>query len=375
MNGCAITKEIETSTVIEDRSIDPRRSTRLKSVPAERDTQGIRNLDSTCYGICVLYTLVSLMKLYPELAKTKVLQKLKDMELRGKDNITAELSRSITEDIIRIISRTANTKEDKAGRRILEDKQQDSLEFLINLMSEDTETNEQGPILEQVFRFELINPKQCLCPRSEMVRNEGPNVNGSCRNFMYVGVTGREKGVTISSLIKYFLKDNSELDPISGGYQLELCERCQDPNPLGLRFKSAPKVLTVAIDRLDDGKAGRSTHYMKVDSYILMETEVRNLIYQIRSIICHKGNHLNGHYVTYTRDEENWWLYDDDKATHILNIGDQVCGKDVAMCYYIPTDHDSMPSENILIGVQRVLQVPNTRNQQSDSTRKRSKLR
>ena len=71
LNGCAITKEIETSTVIEDRSIDPRRSTRLRSVPAERDTQGIRNLDSTCYGICVLYTLVSLMKLYPELLTSK----------------------------------------------------------------------------------------------------------------------------------------------------------------------------------------------------------------------------------------------------------------------------------------------------------------
>ena len=55
-------------------------------------------------------------------------------------------------------------------------------------------------------------------------------------------------------------------------------------------------------------------------------------------------------------------------------IGDQICGRDAAMCYYIPTDHVSLPSENILIGAQMVLKVPNTRSQKSSSTNKRSKL-
>ena len=59
----AITDEEElTRTVIEDRGIINRRSPRVIPLPRVEDTPGIQNLDSTCYGICVLHILVFLMK-------------------------------------------------------------------------------------------------------------------------------------------------------------------------------------------------------------------------------------------------------------------------------------------------------------------------
>ena len=36
-----------------------------------------------------------------------------------------------------------------------------------------------------------------------------------------------------------------------------------------------------------------------------------------------------------------------------IYIRDKVGGKEVAVCFYVPTSHDSMPSDNILIGIVR----------------------
>ena len=187
-------------------------------------------------------------------------------------------------------------------------------------------------------------------------------------------------GIEIVTLIESFL---NELSQGSGGHRSDTCEGCQKSVSKVRRwnrFKSAPKVLVVAINRSSYKRpSGKLTQWVKVNSYIQVDTETRNVVYQIMSIICHQGTKSCGHYVAYIRNQEQWWLYDDSEVTRVANISGKVSGKDVAMCFYVPTSHDSMPSDNILIGTNKATNVPYTRNQRlitqgAGSSNKRPRL-
>ena len=184
--------------------------------------------------------------------------------------------------------------------------------------------------------------------------------------------------IEIVTLIESFLNGLSQG---SGVHRSDTCERCQKSISevrRWTRFKSAPKVLVVAINRVSYKRSSvKLTQCVKVNSYIQVETETRNMVYQIMAIICHQGTKNCGHYVAYIHNQEQWWLYDDSDVTGVRNIEEKVCGKEVAMCFYVPTSHDRMPSDNILIGTDNATNVPYTRGQRSsihDGANKRPKL-
>ena len=89
-----------------------------------------------------------------------------------------------------------------------------------------------------------------------------------------------------------------------------------------------------------------------------MQLQTRNGVnvnYQIASIICHEGKSSGeGHYVTYIRNDGNWWLYNDAISTSILDIERAVDCCEVVLCFYVQVDKVKDELTESLIGeIQR----------------------
>lgn len=58
-----------------------------------------------------------------------------------------------------------------------------------------------------------------------------------------------------------------------------------------------------------------------------------NCIYELSSVVVHKGKADSGHYVSYTRDRDEWFLFDDSKV--VLSNTAEVLGAEAYMLFYI----------------------------------------
>ena len=62
----------------------------------------------------------------------------------------------------------------------------------------------------------------------------------------------------------------------------------------------------------------RTRTRMKIDDFVRFPVTYRvspDIIYNLRSIVVHRGRANGGHYVAYTRDEAHGWLRYDDART------------------------------------------------------------
>ncbi|EKM58343.1 uncharacterized protein PHACADRAFT_140190 [Phanerochaete carnosa HHB-10118-sp] len=63
--------------------------------------------------------------------------------------------------------------------------------------------------------------------------------------------------------------------------------------------------------------------------------------YDLFSVVCHEGSIDNGHYTCYTRHQDEWYRYDDDKVTH-STLG-ACLNSQVYMCFYVKRHLDYKP--------------------------------
>ncbi|KAI0091235.1 cysteine proteinase [Irpex rosettiformis] len=63
--------------------------------------------------------------------------------------------------------------------------------------------------------------------------------------------------------------------------------------------------------------------------------------YDLFSVVCHEGSIDNGHYTCFTRHQDEWYRYDDDKVTH-STLGDCLASQ-AYMCFYVKRHLDYKP--------------------------------
>ncbi len=141
--------KVEISDPLQGRETRVRKSTRRTTPELLAPTPGLRNRNSTCYGICVLHMLVYLMQLNKSLEKNYILKKLIHLRLEETDQIEDSTSLSITNDIIalmvkRLDPQSVTFDRSKKVRKGLKTYQQSSQEFLMFLIAEDCEKQQQG---------------------------------------------------------------------------------------------------------------------------------------------------------------------------------------------------------------------------------------
>lgn len=61
-------------------------------------------------------------------------------------------------------------------------------------------------------------------------------------------------------------------------------------------------------------------------------------VYELSSVIVHKGKMDNGHYVSYSREGDEWFLFDDSKV--VLVEEREVLGAEAYMLFYVIRDID-----------------------------------
>lgn len=63
--------------------------------------------------------------------------------------------------------------------------------------------------------------------------------------------------------------------------------------------------------------------------------------YDLFAVVCHEGSIDNGHYICYTRHQDEWYRYDDDKVTH-STLG-ACLNSQAYMCFYVKRHLDYKP--------------------------------
>ena len=136
-------------------------------------------------------------------------------------------------------------------------------------------------------------------------------------------------------------------------------------------FNTAPKVFWINFDRSKYNyvtrKGTRSQHRVRVDSHITLTIRENVINYRIGCIICHSTRRYeNGHYVAYVRNQEEWYLYDDESRTLVKNLAEEVDGREVVMCFFIPAESVDI---RVLTGSDK---IPGPQHHSSQGKRKRS---
>jgi len=388
--------EVEHTVIVDPGCGDQvRRSRRKTNSVVQADTPGLVNCKETCYGICVLHTFAYLMKLYPILREHRILEKLSFMQVDGRDKISREVSRGITDDIVNLMmDKGSAMKIDKRGKKSLKQSVQDSSEFLSRLVDD---IEERDMNLEQPFHFELVRHRlsRCPCEHAQIAKPDGRNTKFRSLQVT-LGILPQSEVIDVARLIQYGLNIGSDPEVRTYEEGSKRCSKCiedETPNPdnseglcrhnfnpcLGCgkqiletqswdQFKTVPKVLIIPINRLvydtETQTTSRLQHCVQVNSHIQLQNENDVVTYQIVSIICHKERGQdNGHYKTYIRSEGQWRLFNDSEVTDVPEIATTVCGRDVAMCYYVPTDSRVEILEKSRIGTNERMIEPRTRSE------------
>jgi ubiquitin C-terminal hydrolase len=370
-------------------------------------TQGLRNRQSTCYGICVIHMLVYLMQLYISLEGNYMLKKLRHLKLNEEDQIEDSTSLSITEDVVALMIKKLDIRHvrcnQKTGeRQSLKTQQQSSQEFLLFLIEEDCEDQEalaHTPTLHDLLSFEVVYRRQYECGECRTVRIDDNSSLIELQMLIGLGHWDEDTVVDFELAMKWYVEKSKEDRSIakesercdlcktyhivnpncsSGG----LCEHRYDPcrgcgkhllsSESSRVLKTAPKVLWINYDRSTSEGTGRHQHCIEVDSNIRLDTDVGAQLYQIGGIICHQSESSeNGHYVTYTRHKGVWRLHDDSKVRLIKDedIVTEVKSREVVMCFYIQDGSDKS-CEMVRIGSDELL----TGSKVSTRSKKRAKL-
>jgi len=381
--------EVEHTVIVDPGCGDQvRRSKRKTDSVVQKDTPGLVNRNQTCYGICVLHTFAYLTQFFPVLREHYILQQLSFMKCNGQDKVSHILSQSITDYIKSLMTEKATG----TNWRINQKKAQDSSEFLVYLL-EDIDCN-SALIWARPFAFETVCTRLYECDRNKggcgHLQSAPIENMSTLYNFMplleLATMEPDDDEIDVSMLIKRELRSRED---ITLSDHLRKCSECVETNSINpanslicihnynpcevcrkqfetqqreQRFKIAPKLLIVSISRNEvNTRKGRLQHCVKINSHVTLNMiEGNEETYQIVAITCHEGSGQgDGHYITYIRSEGQWRLFNDSEVTDVPDIDTTVCGRDVAMCYYVPTDSRVEILENSMIGTNERRIEPN----------------
>lgn len=63
-----------------------------------------------------------------------------------------------------------------------------------------------------------------------------------------------------------------------------------------------------------------------------INTPANSLTYELSSVIVHKGNIDSGHYISYSREGNDWFMFDDSKV--VLVPESEVLGAEAYLLFY-----------------------------------------
>ena len=166
-------------------------------------------------------------------------------------------------------------------------------------------------------------------------------------------------------------------DEVKQAHLGKVCSTCQQQL---VYLDAGPEVLIVDVPRSEFKNANTTVKLhtsVKVNSHLVVPVQNGIRRYQIVAVTCHEGQSVsNGHYVSYIRIGETWWLFNDSQVTEIEDIGTSVNSQEVSMCYYVPVENVHVsPLPEVRIGA---VPVRGTRNRNvvepEGSSSKRPKL-
>jgi ubiquitin C-terminal hydrolase len=110
----------------------------------------------------------------------------------------------------------------------------------------------------------------------------------------------------------------------------EYCMNCTKSDIVVMRQSfNSPSILVIHLYRY-------TRQQVKLEHSVRPDLEIRlgDCKYMLYGICCHIGNLEAGHFFSYVRIQENWYLCNDTEIIPLRNIMTQVSGKDTYMCFY-----------------------------------------
>ena len=270
---------------------------------------GIRNYGSTCYMNCILQAFLTVPECWKQYEKYRLhapvlvdsflhtLRKLHE-EAIGKSSQPLSIPT-----LLNALGVVLKLKDAKAKWNT----QQDVMEMMAYIVQE-TEKS-LGP-------WARISP---MCRKESTCLSCGSKtVDEVLDNHLILNLKE-----TISQSLLAFLEEE---------FQNKSCPECQDQKPVSQRilFAGAPCTLFIQINRwkLESAGTGKST---LVKDMSCLDLENQNITIpvqdgastmkttmELRAVICHKGDTKSGHYFTYAKHGNDWYMLNDTQVLKLL---------------------------------------------------------
>ncbi len=97
-----------------------------------------------------------------------------------------------------------------------------------------------------------------------------------------------------------------------------LCEKCNSMKKIKKEFEILPKYLFFIISKFNENMKKSSNNFEEIEttlnlsSYIKKNSNIKNTFYNLKCIINHYGNTLNGHYNITIKENDNYIIIDDE---------------------------------------------------------------
>ncbi len=97
-----------------------------------------------------------------------------------------------------------------------------------------------------------------------------------------------------------------------------LCEKCNSMKKIKKKFEILPKYLFFVISKFDENMKKSSNTFEEIEtalnlsSFIKNNSSIKNTTYNLKGVINHYGNTLNGHYNIIIKENDNYIIIDDE---------------------------------------------------------------
>lgn len=173
----------------------------------------------------------------------------------------------------------------------------------------DSYFNSSKSIISSLFYGQYVNYITC----------EGcENVSHTFDPFIDINIYCNKPDKTIKKLIK---------DRFARNYIYKPCEECNGNTESDTEHEiisyiyKLPEILLVYINRFTKTSKNNNNNNLIIDNEINLSNYSmdNNVIYTLKSIICHTGNLNSGHYFSLVKNGNNWYCFNDNKVT-LFNI-------------------------------------------------------
>ncbi|CAG5121235.1 unnamed protein product [Candidula unifasciata] len=302
---------------------------------------GIDNQGATCYLNSLLQTLL----LTPEFREKLFMLTEQDLgSLRG-DNSSSSKVRAIPLQLQRLFSQLLLSDQQSVSTTDLtnsfgwtnrEEFQQHDVQELNRILFSAIEESLVGTpaqnIINELYHGTVVN--QIVCSKCKKI---------SEREEDFLDLTLAVAGVSgLESALKQSYCDVEVMDG-RNQYRCEICQTYTDATK-GAKLRTLPPLLTVSLLRFSYDfvkmsrykENGRFTFPMQLDMSPYSEkgsTEDNDNLYDLFSVVVHRGSAFGGHYFAYIRDIDNLghWVHPDG-ATVERKVDPSVTGLDVIEC-------------------------------------------